>query len=400
MRLSTLIVAHWRRRPLPVVLTLLLLAVGFGMLVFLLHAKRQVSEQMTRDARGVDLVVGAKGSPLQLVLSAVYHVDMPTGNVPLGTLDTLRAHKLVQAALPVSLGDNHRGFRIVGTEHGLIDLYGARLAQGSRWQQRMQVVAGARAAQAAALAPGSRFFGAHGLSADGFVHDDAEYTVVGVLAPTGTVLDRLLLTDVESVWYVHEGEARDAEERRILQAEREVTAVLVRYASPLAAAVLPRQINAEPKLQAAVPAAEVARLFAVLGVGLDTLRAIALVLVACALLSLFVGLMQVLEDRRYDLAIVRLLGASPLRVALLLLQEAWLLVLGGVVLGSSLAWAGLRGLGVWLAQARSVDLTPLAPDAGWLWLAVIALALATLAAAWPAWRAARLDLHGQLADGR
>jgi putative ABC transport system permease protein len=394
-----LVLAQLRLRPLRTLLSVLLLALAVAMLLFLLLVQTQVTRSLTRDAAGIDAVVGAKGSPLQLILSAVYHVDIPTGNVPLAALAQLRSHPLVARAIPVALGDNHAGFRIVGTEPALIEHYGARLAQGAVWQGKLQVVAGAQAARSIGLAVGSRFFGTHGLAAGGFVHEDAEYRVVGVLAPTGTVLDRLLLTDVESVWFTHEGEAADPAERRILEAEREVTAILLRYASPLAAAMLPRQINAEPRLMAAVPAQEVARLFAVFGVGIDTARALAAVLLVSALLALFVALTGALEERRYDIAILRLLGASRVRVALLLLLESWVLAAAAIAVGTALALGGVAVVASWLAQARSLPLSPLAWPAGATGVLALAWAAASLAALWPAWRAARMDLHQTLAQG-
>ncbi len=393
------IVAQLRRRPLQTLLSVLLLALGVATLVFVLLVQSQLARGLTRDAQGVDLVVGAKGSPLQLILSAVYHVDVPTGNVPLASLATLRANRLVASAIPVSLGDNYRGFRLVGTEPALIEHYGGRLAQGALWQERQQAVIGAEVARVTGLTVGQPFFGAHGLSADGPVHDDTEYRVVGVLAPTGTVLDRLLLTDLQSVWFVHEGEATDPDERRILEAEREVTAILVRYASPMAAALLPRQINADPKLQAAVPAAEVARLFAVVGAGIDTMRAFAAILLACALLAMFVALMNALEERRYDLAILRLLGASRARVMLLLFLEAWLLALAAVLLGVLMAMGAVAVVAGWLAQTRSFPLSPFDWPLEALLVVVAAFAVATAAVLLPAWRAGRMQVHQALAQG-
>jgi len=394
-----LVLAQLGRRPLQTVLSVLLLALGVATLVFVLVVHSQFARGLTRDAQGIDLVVGAKGSPLQLVLSAVYHVDIPTGNVPLAAVAQVRGHRLVRSAIPISLGDNYRGFRIVGSEPALIAHYGGRLERGALWQGRMQAVVGAEVARATGLDLGRGFFGAHGLSPDGPVHDDAEYRVVGVLAATGTVLDRLVLTDLDSVWYVHEGYVKDAEELRILQAEREVTAILVGYASPLAAAILPRQINAEPRLMAAVPANEVARLFAVVGVGIDALRVFAAILLLSALLALFVALTNALEERRYDIAVLRLLGASRRRVAALLLLEAWLLAAAAIGLGALLAAAALAAVGQALAQARSFALAPLAWPVEVAFVLALALAVATAAAALPAWRASRMQVHEALAQG-
>jgi putative ABC transport system permease protein len=251
----------------------------------------------------------------------------------------------------------------------------------------------------ASLDLGAGFYGTHGLAAGGFEHDDAEYQVVGVLAPTATVLDRLILTDLDSVWFVHEGEAADETERRILEAEREVTALLVRYATPLAAAMLPRQVNLEPRLMAAVPATELARLFAVAGVGIETMRAFAVILFGAALLALFAALTDALEERRYDLAILRLLGASRLKVASLMLLEAWMLAALAVAAGIALGLLALHTVAVWLAQARSFALSPLGWTPELLQVAVLAMAVATLAAAVPVWRAARMNLHATLAGG-
>jgi putative ABC transport system permease protein len=391
--------AQLLRRPLQTALSVLLLALGIAALLVVLVVQSQWSRALTRDAQGIDLVVGAKGSPLQLILSAVYHVDMPTGNVPHATLARLRAERLVARAIPLALGDNLRGFRIVGTELSLVEHYGGRLAQGRLWQGRQQAVLGAAVAHATGLKIGDHFAGSHGLAVGGPEHEDMPYEVVGVLAPAGSVLDRLVLTGLDSIWFAHEGEAADPTERRILEAEREVTAVLVSYASPLAAAVLPRKVNAEPRLQAAVPAAEVARLFGVAGAAIDAVRVFAAVLYAAALLALFVALMGALEQRRYDIAILRLLGASRARVGGLLLLEAWLLAGLSIALGAGLALSALALTSHWLAQARSFVLAPLDWPAAAGWALVAALAVATLAALLPAWRAARMGIHDALAQG-
>jgi putative ABC transport system permease protein len=399
MNLLAIVWAQATRRALQTVLSLVLLALGVATLVFVLIAQTQLARQVTRDAQGIDLVVGAKGSPLQLILAAVYHVDVPTGNVPLAAVDKLRANRYVAQVIPLALGDNHRGFRIVGAEPALIEHYGGRIAAGAPWRDKMQAVLGATVARETGLAVGARFFGTHGLAAGGAVHEDAEYRVVGVLAPTGTVLDRLILTDLASVWFVHEGEANDPAERTVLEAEREVTAVLVRYATPLAAALLPRQINAEPALMAAVPANELARLFAVVGVGVETMRAFGGILMGAALLALFVALMNALEERRYDLAIMRLLGASRARVAALLLVEAWLLAAAALAAGFALGLLAVQVVGAWLAQARSFALTPFAWTPELALVVAAALATATIAALVPAWRASRMDVHATLAQG-
>ena len=391
-----LAIAQLLRKPLQTVLGVVLLALGVGTLVFVVLVHGQLSRQLARDAEGIDLVVGAKGSPLQLILSAVYHIDVPTGNVALGAVDQLRSNRLIAQVIPVSLGDNFQGFRIVGTEPGLIEHYRGRLAAGALWSAPMQAVLGAEAARATGLSIGSTFAGSHGLAAGGTAHEEAKYGVVGVLMPTGTVLDRLIITDKASVWRVHEGEPADADERAILEADREVTALLVRYASPLAAAIVPRQVNAEPRLMAASPASELARLFAVVGIGINTMRLFAAVLIASSLLALFVTLYNALEERRYDIAIMRLLGASRGRIVALMLFEAWLLAVVAIVVGLVVGLVAVTVVSHWLAQARALSVTAdVTPDL--LWIGIVAFVVATLAALLPAWRAGRMDVAQTLA---
>ena len=393
-----LIIAQLLRKPLQTVLAVVLLALGIATLVFVVLVQGQLSRQLTRDAQGIDLVVGAKGSPLQLILSAVYHIDVPTGNVPVAAIDQLRANRLIAQVIPVSLGDNFRGFRIVGTEPALIEHYGGRLAAGALWTAPMQAVIGAEVALGTGLSIGSTFSGAHGLIEGGAMHEESNYSVVGILMPTGTVLDRLVITDKASVWRVHEGEPASADERAILEAEREVTALLVRYASPLAAAIVPRQVNAESRLMAASPASELARLFAVVGIGINTMRVFAAVLIASSLLALFVTLYNALEERRYDIAIMRLLGASRSRIAGLMLFEAWLLAFVAIILGLLIGLVAVVVIAHWLTQALAFTVTAhVTPEL--LWIGIVAFLIATIAALLPAWRAGRMDVAQTLAKG-
>ena len=260
----------WRHawaRPLDAALNVLLLALGVGTICLVLLFSSQVEKRLLRDAEGIDLVVGAKGSPMQLILAGVYHLDAPTGNIPLAEAEKLGANRMVKQAIPLALGDSYRGFRVVGAPHAYAEHYGGRLAAGRLWQAPMQAVLGAEVAHATGLAVGAKFVGAHGVGeATGDAHDEHPFEVVGVFAPSGTVLDRVILTSIESVWGMHEGHeaAKPAAEPA-----REVTVVLLRYATPLAAATLPRFINDRTGMQAASPALETARLLRIVGVGVE-----------------------------------------------------------------------------------------------------------------------------------
>ena len=343
----------WRylwSRPLGTALNLLLLSLGLASITFLLLVNHQLNKAFERDLAGIDVVVGAKGSPMQLILSGVFHLDVPPGNVPLQAVKALEKHPMVAHVIPISLGDNFRGFRIVGTSHDYITHYQATLGQGALWTGPMQVVLGATVAKKQGLALGNTFVGSHGLGAGGHAHGDNQYTVTGILVPSGSVLDRLILTDTASVWKVHEDyTAVDDEDRKVMQEEREVTMAIITYKTPLAAMSFPRYINTSTEMQAAAPALEITRLLSMLGIGTDVLRAFAGVLLLTAGLSVFIALLSAVRERRGDLALLRMLGAPPTRVALLLLTEAlWLGVLAAVLgVAGGQALAALIG---WLLQ--------------------------------------------------
>jgi hypothetical protein len=264
----------WRllvAQPLTLALSVLVLALGWAAVGFVMLTSDQIEGRVQRDLAGIDLVVGAKGSPMQIMLSGVFHLDVPTGNIPLATWQTLRDQPLVAEVWPLSLGDSLQGWRIVGSTPQYLDLFGARLREGARWTGPMQAVLGSEVARATGLKVGDRFAGNHGLGGSGDAHGDSPFEVVGVLERGGSVLDRLVLTDLTSVWQVHETlHEVDEEDRATLEAERQVTMLLVRYRSPLGAAMLPRWVNAQEGLQSAAPALESARLLRMLGGGART----------------------------------------------------------------------------------------------------------------------------------
>jgi len=397
MNLARLALRDLRARPAQPLLAMLLTALAVALLAALLSFVDQFDKRMVRDAAGIDLVVGAKGSPLQLVLSGVYHLDVPPGNILLAEAEALRKNRLVADVIPLALGDNYRGHRIVGAGHAYMDLYGGQLAAGRRYDEPMEAVLGSDAAKSTGLGVGARFAGTHGLGEGGHEHEEDTYEVTGVLAPTGTVLDRLILTPVESVWWLHAGHAEDDAEFE--QARREVTVALVRYASPTAMVLLPRRINAETSLQAASPAFEMARLMTLLGTGRDALAALAGVLLLAAGAALVAGLMAALSARRYELAVMRMLGASRGVLFAGVLIEAALIGLSGALAGLLLGHGFLAALGTWLSVAGQPVVLPWHFAPLEFWLPPLALAAALLAGLWPAWQAARSDVAAVLARG-
>jgi putative ABC transport system permease protein len=400
--MTTLLLA-WRylwSRPLGAALNLLLLSLGLASITFLLLVGAQLNKAFERDLAGVDLVVGAKGSPMQLILSGVLHLDVPPGNVPLQAVQALSSNPLVRQVIPLSLGDNYGGFRIVGTSLAYPALYEAQLAQGRLWTAPMEAVLGASAARAMGVQLGQTFVGAHGLGAGGQVHGDSRYTVVGILEPGGSVLDRLVLTDTASVWKVHEDyTAVDDEDRRLMAEEREVTMALVQYSTPMAAVSLPRLVNSQTDMQAAAPALEITRLLSMLGLGTDVLRAFAGVLLLTAGLSVFIALWSAVRERRTDLALLRMLGAPPAKVAALLLSEALWLGVMAAIFGLMLGQGFAKALAWFLQLDQALLLGGMVWPAG-LWVVpALALLVSLASALLPTWAAYRVSVL-RLLQGR
>jgi len=356
------------------------MALGIAVTSLMLHVGERVSQRLSSDARGIDLVVGAKGSPLQLILSSVYHLDVPTGNIPTTSIAQIRAMSQVREVVPLALGDNLRGFRIVGTEPSFLSLYQAELETGVIWSKPMEAVIGADVARAAKLSLGSQFAGSHGLIEGGEQHEGHLYTVVGILKPTGGVIDRLVLTPLKSVWQVHGDHGHDhahdhqhehKHEHHETKPSDEVTALLVTYRSKAAALQLPRQINRESALQAASPSFETARLLSMIGIGVDAFKLFGVLLIAISLIGMLVALMQSVIQRRYEMALMRALGARRNVLLRLVLMEAALLLAAAIMLGfvlSRIALGLMPGLSPQLAAVGVWQVAPMASE-----LVVIAL---------------------------
>jgi putative ABC transport system permease protein len=414
MSLFTLVWNYLKARPLNTAINSVLLALGIAVITVLLLFNKQLEQKITQNARGIDLVVGAKGSPLQLILCNIFHVDFPTGNIKLFEAERIAKNRLVKKAVPLALGDSYQSYRIVGTTKDYPALYKAELAQGEWWEGDLAVTIGSNVAALTGLKTGDHFASAHGLAEGGHAHDEHQYTVKGILKPTNTVLDNLILTSVESVWEMHEegGEEHPEEHPKADSAFtpsplvpsvakgdsiKELTSVLLQYRSPMGALQLPRLVNAQSSLQAASPAFETARLFSILGVGVDILMGFAYVLIIISGLSIFIALYNSLKERRYDLAIMRSMGATRTKLFVAILLEGTVLTLMGSIIGL------LLGHGVLMLLARLMEQTQKAGISGlvfypeeWIILAG-SLLLGLVCAIIPAVQAYRTDISKVLA---
>lgn len=392
MNLFLLAWKNMMARPLGSGLSILLALLGVGVISLLLQSGKALEDQLGKNINGIDMVVGAKGSPLGLILSSVYHIDAPTGNIPLKEAIALKGDPFVEKVIPLSLGDNYKGYRIVGSDHSYPVHYSAELAEGTLWEKDMEVVLGAKVAKRTDLAMGSKFHGTHGLAAEGHGHEENDYTVVGVLEPTGSVVDQLILTGLGSVWSVHNHHATDNVQ------EKEITSMLVKFRSPMGMMQLPRRINSGTSMQAALPSIELNRMAKLLGVGMDTLKAIAFVIMLVSGISVFVAFYNALKDRRYEMALLRLLGMGPLKVFILVLTEGALIGLIGAVLGLLSGHVAMLLLSGQVEGSFHYDLSSAHFLPAELLLVPAVLLICIVASLVPAWIAFRTDIAKTLSD--
>ena len=419
MSLFLLVWSYLKARPLNTALNILLLSLGIAVICLLLLFNNQLEQKIEQNAQGIDLVVGAKGSPLQLILCNIFHIDFPTGNINLAEAEKIARGRFIKNAIPLALGDSYQSYRIIGTNQAYADLYHAELAAGTWWKENMEVTIGATVADQLMLKPGDTFTSSHGLVAGGHAHEAEPFVVKGILTRTHSVLDNLILTNIESIWEVHEEHEEGGEgehESSVHEMDssfkpsslvpsvaagdstKEVTSLLIQYRSPMAAIQLPRMINGQTSMQAASPAFETARLFSILGVGVDILMLLAYVLIAISALSIFIALYNSLKERKYDLAIMRSMGASRRKLITAILLEGSALTLQGSVIGLLLGHGVLILLSHFLEEVQKAGISGLVfyPEE-WIILAG-SLLLGILCALIPGIQAYRTDVSKSMSE--
>ena len=396
IKLSWKNLAH---KPLNTFLSLLLFGLGVGLVIFLFLLQTQIQEKFDKNLAGIDLVIGAKGSPLQLILCSMYHIDSPTGNISLAEAAPFMRpdHPLIKQVIPLSLGDNYKGYRVIGTTHALVDLYQAVPGEGRLWEMPMEVTLGANVAAELGLKPGDSFQSAHGLVNDETLeHSDADaFHVVGVLKPSGSVIDQLILTPTESVWEVHGGHHAEEEEPAT---DRQITSLLVQYRGRNFQALnLPRTINENTNLQAASPAIEISRIYSQLGAGMDALKVLAYVIVGVSALSIFISLFSSLRERRYELSLMRVMGASRRKLFSLIVLEGIILATLGFLLGFALSHGSMHILAGFMRESYRYTFTGFSFLSVEGYVLLGALLTGFLAALFPAIQASRTDISRTLA---
>ena len=388
-------------------ITVALLVLGIGIISLLLQLNSLIKDQMDNNLRGIDMVVGAKGSPLQLILSSVYHIDSPTGNISLSEAEKISNNKMVGSSIKLLYGDNHRGYRIVGTEKKLIDLYKGELIQGKQWDKPYEVVVGSKVYEKLKIKLGDSLISSHGLRETGQAHSDRAFVVVGLLKPSSSVMDQLILTSPESVWNIHGSHDHDEEHEHDEEHDhdeehehddREITAMLIKFKSPMNIIQFPRQINENTNLQAAVPSYEISRLFKLFGFGIETLSYLAYLIIIVSAFSLFINLFNSMNDRKYEMALIRTLGASRFQLSKMIIFESLILTISGFVMGLLFSRFGVMFVSSLMDESINYNLSSIIILEEEYWLLALSILIGLISALIPVIQVYRMNISKILAD--
>jgi putative ABC transport system permease protein len=425
-------------KPLNTALSIILLTASVAIITLLILLQEQFEKNFSDNIDGIDLVLGAQGSPLQLILSSVYQVDAPTGNIDYAEAKKWMNNRMVETAIPLAFGDNYRGYRIVGTTPDYLKKYDAEVKDGKIFSKNFEVVVGSSIAQKLNIKVGDKFFGSHGDAEEGELHDEHAYHVTGIATPTGKVVDNLILSNVPSVWAMHdhehaegaaaeeehdheahgeaatehnheeehdhehaEGEAHDheAHAENVSEEGKEITAVLVKFRSKMGIVTWPRLIAQNTKMQAASPAIEINRLFSLFGIGLQALQYLAYGIMLISGISIFIALYNTLKERKYEFALLRVNGASRMQLLSLVLIESLLLCIVGFIFGTIVGRIALSFISGSSEDEFKMSFNPFEfvwEKEGYLFLLTIFVGI--LAAVIPAIKAYSLNISKTLAN--
>jgi len=411
----------WRNtwfKPLNTTLSILLLMSSVAIITVLILLQKQFEEQFSSNADDIDLVLGAQGSPLQLVLSSVYQMDAPTGNINYAEAKTWMQNPFVKSAIPLAYGDNYLGFKILGTTPDYLAKFGGTVENGKMFADTFEVVIGSEIATKLQLKVGDTFFGSHGDAKEGEKHEEAAYKVVGIASKTGKVVDNLILCNIQSVWAMHETHDHEEEahphgevghvhvegdehhEEAVLSEEgKEITAVLIKFRNKMGIVLWPRMIAQNTKMQAASPAIEINRLFTLFGIGLEALQYLAYGIMLISGISIFIALFNTLKERKYEFALLRIQGASRLQLLQAIVIESLVLCVIGFLFGTVLGRIALMFISKSSDEAFKIAFNPLEfvwEKEGILFLVTIFVGL--LAALIPAVKAYRLNISKTLSN--
>ena len=389
-------------KPLSSLLSLALLVFGIGIISLLLQLNSLIKTQMDNNLKGIDMVVGAKGSPLQLILSAVYHIDSPTGNISVEDAKKIKNNRMVGSSIDLLYGDNYKGYRIVGTDDEFLDLYDAKIKDGRKWEDPFEVVVGSKIHSKFGLKLDDELISSHGLRETGEAHEDQLFKIVGLLEPSNSVIDQLIVTSPESIWdlhaeHDHSGEEHD-DEHDHEHDDEEITAMLIKFQNPMNIIQFPRQINEETNLQAAVPSYEISRLFKLFGFGIETLTYLAYLIIIVSAFSLFINLFNSMRDRKYEMALIRTLGSSRRQLSFMIIFESLILTTVGFLLGLLVSRLGVMFVSSLMEESLNYNLNSFGILNEELLLLILSIFIGLISSIIPALQVYNLNISEVLGD--
>ena len=416
MYLLRLALASLANRRFTAFLTAFAIALSVCLLLAVERVRTEARASFASTISGTDLIVGARSGSINLLLYSVFRLGNATNNIRWDSFETIARNPKVKWAIPISLGDSHRGYRVMGTSRAYFEHYqygrgqALQLAQGQTFADApFAVVLGAEVAEALHYQLGQQLVLAHGVATISLSkHDDKPFTVVGILKRTGTPVDRTLHISLQGMQALHidwqngvpaQGKGRiSAEQARSMDLQpHAITAAMLGLNSKIATFSVQRQINefrGEPLL-AILPGVALQELWSLMGSAEKALFVVSLFVVLTGLIGMLTAILTSLNERRREMAILRSVGARPWHIASLLIVEAFALALAGVLLGLALLYLGIA-LAQGYVQANYGLFLPLALPSRYEWTLLGAiLAAALLMGALPAWRAYRQSL----ADG-
>lgn len=416
MYLIRLALASLANRRFTAWLTVFAIALSVCLLLAVERIRTETRSSFASTISGTDLIVGARSGSINLLLYSVFRLGNATNNIRWDSFETIARDPKVKWVIPISLGDSHRGYRVMGTSRAYFEHYqygrgqALQLAQGQTFaDDPFAVVLGAEVAEALHYQLGQQLVLAHGVATISLSkHDDKPFTVVGILKRTGTPVDRTLHISLQGMQALHidwqngvpaQGKGRiSAEQARSMDLQPQaITAAMLGLNSKIATFSVQRQINefrGEPLL-AILPGVALQELWSLMGSAEKALFVVSLFVVLTGLIGMLTAILTSLNERRREMAILRSVGARPWHIASLLIVEAFALALAGVLLGLALLYLGIA-LAQGYVQANYGLFLPLALPSRYEWTLLGAiLAAALLMGALPAWRAYRQSL----ADG-
>ena len=393
-------------RRLTTALIVVAIAAGIALLFAIERVRSGAKESFASTITGIDLIVGARGSPINLLLYSVFHLGDAVNNISADTWQEWAEHPAVLAAIPLATGDSWRGHRVIGTTADYFThyRYGAQrqlvFRQGRAFEGLFEVVVGHAVAQRLRRGLGERLVLAHGVSEVSFSvsHEDMPFTVVGILARTNTPTDRSLFVSLPAFTALH----LDADARQALSADTDlplpsISALLLKVREKFTLLTLQRAINTykpEP-LTAIMPGVSLRNLWQTLGIAERTLLLVSFLVFVISLLGMTVAMLIGLDTRRQEMAVLRSIGASPRFIFAVLMVEALLISLAGIVSGVAISYMGLYACEPLLVNKLGLTAGLYMPAMTELWFLLAIVGCALLAGCVPAWLAYR----NSLADG-